>query len=388
MIPRIETRIARAIEERVFPGCAVGVVDRSDMHLVFPFGGYTYEPDSPRVREDTIYDVASITKSIPVSCLALRLIEEGRLHLDDRLIEHVPEFNNPDREAVLVRHLLTHTLHFGFPLSSLKNEPPDRIMGAIFDTLFRSRPGAFFSYANATSILLGLVIERLYGKPLDAVAQEEFFDSLEMKRTTFHPLLTFEREEIAPTEIDGWRGGVVQGEVHDETAWVLLHRRRGSGRKDEGENRTEPEGHISRAKTPLPDAPGSAGLFSTVPDLLRFLHMLLNHGAGRGKRYFFEETIRSMHRNQIRGIGECTGLGSELNQQRYMGRHSSEHTFGKTGFTGCMCLCDMERQLGMVILSNSTYPRRKPDMEAINEVRRDLADIVFQKYARNTNRGR
>ncbi len=377
-IPEIEACIERAIAERVFPGCVVGVVDRSGMRLVLPFGRYTYEHDSSKAREDTIYDVASITKSIPVSCLALRLMEEGRLHPDDRLIEYVPEFNNSDREATLIRHLLTHTLHFGFPLSSLKNESPGAIIRAIFDTPFRSRPGTFFSYSNATSILLGLAVERLCGKPLDVAAQEQFFQPLEMKRTTFHPLRRFDRSEIVPTEIDGWRGGVVQGEVHDESAWVLIHRRRGSGTPLERKNQPATEGHIPGAETPLPGIPGSAGLFSTVPDLLRFLHMLLNHGTDRGRRFFSNETVKSMHTNQVREIGECTGLGWELNQRHYMGKYCSEHTFGKTGFTGCMCLCDMKRGTGIVILSNSTYPKRRPDMEAINEVRRGLADIVFK----------
>jgi CubicO group peptidase (beta-lactamase class C family) len=379
VIVHIEQRLMRAIEERVFPGCVVGITDKPGMRLVLPCGRYTYEPDSSRVRDDTVYDVASITKSIPVSCIALRLMEEERLNIDDRLIEYVPEFNNPDREAVLMRHLLTHTLHFAFPLSSLKNESPGRIIRAIFETPFRSKPGTFFSYSNAASILLGLSIERLYGKPLDTVAQEEFFYPLEMKRTTFHPLQRFERSEIVPTEVDHWRGGVLQGEVHDESAWVLLHRRRYSGRQLKRTSQTGSEGHTPNAEVSLPGVPGAAGLFSTVPDLLRFLHMLLNHGTFRGRRFFSEETIRSMHTNQIRDIGACTGLGWELNQRHYMGRHCSEHTFGKTGFTGCMCLCDMERKLGIVILSNSTYPRRKPDMEAINEVRRDIADIALEK---------
>jgi CubicO group peptidase (beta-lactamase class C family) len=347
MIPAISERIGRAIDEQVFPGCVVGIVDTQGSRLVLPFARYTYEPDAPEVREDTVYDIASITKSIPVSCLALQLLEQKRLHLDDRLIEYLPEFNNPDRESVLIRHLLTHTLHFGFPLSSLKNQSPDTVFQAILETPFKSRPGSFFAYSNATSILLGLVIERIYGDSLDVVADRVFFRPLHMGKTTFHPLQKFERSEIVPTEIDNWRGGVVQGEVHDESAWVL------------------------------PGTSGSAGLFSTVPDLLNFLHMILNHGVWKGMRFFYLETIRDMSTNQIANIGACTGLGWELNQPRYMGERCSQRTIGKTGFTGCMCLCDMEKGIGIVLLSNYTYPRRKVDKEAINGVRKDFAEILL-----------
>jgi CubicO group peptidase (beta-lactamase class C family) len=168
------------VSEKVFPGCVAGVADRFGVRLIIPFGRFTYEESEPEVRESTIYDTASITKAIPLSCLALRLIEEGRLHPGKRLIEFVPELLNPDREEVLIQHLLTHTLHFGFPLSSLREGSPEDIMDAILKRPFHSKPGRFFSYANATSLLLGLVVERLYGESLEEAAQGEFFSPLRM----------------------------------------------------------------------------------------------------------------------------------------------------------------------------------------------------------------
>ena len=343
----VERRIERAMEAQVFPGCVVGLIDSSGVKTVLPFGRYCYEHDSPRVRARTVYDVASITKAIPTSSLALRLLEQGKLHLHDRLIRYVPEFRNPHREHVQIHHLLTHTLHFGFPLSSLKNEAPETLLEAICEMPFKSRPGEVFSYANATSVLLGMVVERILGESLDAAADREFFKPLRMHETTFHPLQSFEKGDIVPTEIDNWRGGVVQGEVHDESAWAL--------------------------KRPS----GSAGLFSTAPDLLIFIGMLLNRGSWKGTAFFSEETILSMSTNQIAHTGSCTGLGWELSQRRYMGKRCSARCIGKTGFTGCMCICDLERGMGMVLLSNCTYPKRKADKELINSVRRDVADIIL-----------
>ncbi len=327
----IEDRIFGAISEHVFPACVVGVIKKNGQRSVLPFGNFTYEPGSPAVTADSIFDVASITKAIPTSSLALKLIDEGRLKLDDKLIKFVPEFRNSDRDKVLIKHLLTYGLEFDFQLSSYKDGDASEILEKILTANFSSPPGTSRHYANATSILLGMAVERILKNTLDNLGEEIFFKPLRMNRTTFWPLKRFNKEEIVPTEIDNWRGPV-QGEVHDESAHVFMK----SGK-----------------------AVGSAGLFSTVPDLLNFLEMLLTGGAPAG-----------IHQ----------GLGWELYEPYYMGRYCTKETFGKTGFTGCAVMCDTSKGLGIVILSNATYPARKPRKEhiaSINEVRRDLADIVF-----------
>ncbi|HYF28838.1 MAG TPA: serine hydrolase domain-containing protein, partial [Candidatus Paceibacterota bacterium] len=104
-----------AIKERTFPGCVVGIIKRNGERMVLPFGRFTYEDSAPAVRENTLYDLASITKSIPTGSLALQLIDQGKLRITDKLIDHIPEFNNSDRDTVLVKHLLTYTLDgYGF----------------------------------------------------------------------------------------------------------------------------------------------------------------------------------------------------------------------------------------------------------------------------------
>ena len=315
-----------------------------------PFGRHTYAPCSPVMHDETIFDVASITKAIPTSSLALRLIDEGKLLLDDKLIAYVPEFRNSYRESVRIRHLLTQTLDFGFRLSSYKDKSPDDLLDAIFSADFKSKPGMTFFYSNATSILLGLVVERIYGKDLATLGEEIFFGPLNMTRTTFFPE-RFGREEIVPTEMDAWRGRMVQAEVHDESAYALR---------------------------PKMNA-GSAGLFSTVPDILSFIEMLLHGGTYGGTCYFSAKILDMMQTNQVDIPGVKTGLGWELDQERYMGRHRSSRTIGKTGFTGCVCMCDFVKYRGMALLSNYTFPLRKMDMSMINSVRSDIADIVFSE---------
>jgi CubicO group peptidase (beta-lactamase class C family) len=353
MEQKIAARISRAIEENVFPGCVAGFLSRKSPQTVLAFGRQTYDPASPPLHENSIFDVASITKAIPTSCLALRSMDAGKLRLDDRVNEYLPKLRNSYKDKLLVRHLLTQTVAYGFRLSALKDLGAKGILNAILTTEFAAEPGSTFFYSNATSILLGMVVEKLREECLAVSAQREFFDPLGMTRTSFFPE-EFPTDEIVPTEVDPWRGRTIVGEVHDESAWVLRQSM----------------------------VAGSAGLFSTVPDILRFLGMMLDDGFTGGTRYFSKDCIEQMCTNQVAHLGLQTGLGWELNQARYMGTCCSQSTIGKTGFTGCVCMCDMQRRCALVILSNCTFPSRKPDTRAIDGVRRDIADMVFSEIPR------
>jgi len=352
METQIKNRAMLAIKESVFPGCVIGLIKKNGERIVVPCGNFTFETNSKEIKQDSIFDVASITKSIPVSSLALKLIDEGKLKLEDKLINFLPEFKNSQRESVLIKHLLTQTLDYSFRLSSHKDKSAEEILNIILTSELKTKPGEKFFYSNATTIILGLVIEKITGKTLDILAEEIFFKPLKMTRTSFNPLLKFKKEEIVPTEIQEWRGGLIHGEIHDESAYIL--------------SKNKPV--------------GSAGIFSTVPDLLNFLEMLLNNGTLNGKHYFSQEITKSFHTNQLSHINEWSGLGWELNQPQYMGTNNTNSTFGKTGFTGCVVTCDIQKGIGIVILSNYTYPKRKPDTEKLNKFRKDISEIINKTY--------
>jgi len=341
------------IENRLFPGCALGIIAHGERRIIVA-GRLTYDQSSPPVTEETVYDVASITKAIPTSCLALALCDEGVLSLASRFIDVVPEFTGDFRENITIRHLLTHTLDFDFQLSAKKHLSPDAIIEAILGASFRTPPGSRFAYANATSVLLGLAVERASGMRLDEAAQYRFFAPLAMTRTSFFPASLF-GVSIAPSEDDPWRGRIICGEVHDESAWALR---------------------------PSVVA-GSAGLFSTAPDLLKFIGMLLECGELNGRRFFARETVALMHANALPpALGADAALGWELNQPVFMGTSATPATFGKTGFTGCAIVADPGRETGMVFLTNHTFPKRRDDRSAINAVRSTLADMVFKKFSK------
>ncbi len=350
-----------ALENKVFPGCVIGVVTKDNIRSVIPIGRTAYSKDAPLVTENTMYDVASITKSIPTSSLALLLIDQNKLHVNDKLTDYVPEFSNSDRDTVRIKHLLTYTLDgYSFVTTALKGTgksiselTASDLDSTLMNHNFEKRPGEVCKYTSIPSALLGIVIERIMNDRLDNLAQKYFFDPMSMNRTTFYPEL-FSRADIAPTEEDNWRG-LVHGVVHDESAYIY-----------------KKAGRIM----------GHAGLFSTAPDILRFLYMLLNRGTVNGKRYFSEQIIAQMSTNQVVDLGDYTGLGWELYQPRYMSEYCSERTFGKTGFTGTVCVCDVKKGVAYVILSNRIHPTRPVDAKVINEFRKKVSAIVFQSINR------
>ena len=345
----VKRYLEKAIYEKVFPGCACAIV-KTEKTEIITLGRYSYDSDSRLIDEHSVFDVASITKAIPVSSLALKLLELGSLKLTDTLIDFLPEYNGNYREQITVHHLLTQTLSFSFRLSECKSKPPSEILDCIMNAKLQDEPGRSCNYANATSILLGMVIERCSGMKLEEAAVKYFFDPLAMNKTCFHPE-KFDKQFIVPTEIDPWRNRLVQGEVHDESAWAMR-----------------------------PLIVGSAGLFSTIADLSKFAEMLINDGTSKDCQIFKPETIRCMYQNQfLNETDKYTGLGWELNQYETMGKQTCVSVFGKTGFTGCSIAINPDSRTGYILLSNYLFPRRKENRTAINIVRRALAEMVLNK---------
>ena len=333
MRKEIEERVKVAIGEKVFPGCVIGLVKKDGKREIFPFGALTYENAAPSVEEDTVYDVASITKSIPTASLAALLLEEGRLSLTDSVRTYLPELKN--EYGATIEDLLRYRV-FGLQMSALTGKTWDEITAHVFENGFSGPPDTS-RYTNLPAFLLGLIIERVAEKPLDKLAQEHFFKPLGMINTTFSNVRP-RRSNIGPTEVDE-SGQAICGIVHDESARVFAK----AGR-----------------------AVGHAGLFSTVPDILNFLETLLHY---RPRRSIVE--------------GAEAGLGWQLNDANFMGQYAGKRTFGKTGFTGTSIVCDLRHSgraggIAFAILSNRTYPKRPPDQNAINAFRRDIADIILK----------
>ncbi|MSU73527.1 class A beta-lactamase-related serine hydrolase [Candidatus Kaiserbacteria bacterium] len=325
---KIKDRAERAIQEKVFPGCVIGVVRKNGDRTIMPFGNFTYESDSQKVMEDTVYDLASVTKSIPAASLALTLISEGKFRARDAVREYLPELKND--YGATVEDLLTYRVK-GTRLSTLHDKTPDEILGIVFQNGFEGVPGRA-EYTNLPALLVGLIVERVGDDTLQNLAQKYFFEPLGTHDTTFFPA---DISRVPPTEVVG--GSEVCGIVHDESARIFAFRGR---------------------------AVGHAGLFSTAPDILNFLEALL---AGKLPAVL---------------AGAKKGFGWQRAESWFMGSHFGEGSFGKTGFTGTSVAVDPERDVAFVILSNRTYPQRPPDAasihSAINTFRADIADILLR----------
>lgn len=342
----IDLAVSQAIQNKIFPGAVIGTI-ANDQQTIRAYGNLTYDKDATPTTNDTLYDLASITKVIPTASLALKLIQDGTFSLDTKVVDYVPEIRAKDRNKITIRHLLTYTIIFDIPsFRQMATTGGKELLEASLTTELKAIPGTKLLYTNIASTILTLVVERAAKKPFAMLAQETFFGPLGMKRTTFRP----QKERAAPTEVN-WRG-TVQGQVHDESAMAL-------------------------AKSGV--SIGHAGLFSTVGDLLLFAQMLLNGGKLNGKHYFKPQTIEQMHTNQLGNINQVWGLGWSIpgGQFDFFGSHVSPQAFGMTGFTGTSILIDPIKKRALVVLTNATFPKRKNDKEVMNTIRRQLADIVF-----------
>lgn len=292
-------------------------------------------------RDDTIYDLASISK-VFTSILVMQEAERG-LDLDAPVAAYLPEFAAAGKERVTVRQLLTHTSGFEpfIPLWKLYPDKASRIAGVLAHPL-KHPPGTRYVYSDLNLITLGVLLERRTGSPLDELLRERITAPLGMTDTGFNPDPS-ELARVAATEFDAALGrGVVRGEVHDENAASL--------------------GGVA----------GHAGVFATADDLAVLAQTLLNGGRYDGARILAPATVRAMLRNQSPEFpGDGHGLGVELDQTWYMGGLAGPHTAGHTGFTGTSMVIDPASRSFAILLTNRVHPTRTRG--TINPARRILA---------------
>ena len=213
------------------------------------------------MTEDTIFDLASLTKVVATTPSVMKLFEQGRIRLDDRVTDYLPAFQGSHSD-ITIRNLLTHFSGLR-PDLDLKPEWSGYETGiekALSDPP-AGPPGVKFVYSDINFILLGEIVHKLSGKTLDEFAAETVFEPLGMKETGFRPAASL-RPRIAPTEIDPATGRPLRGVVHDPTSRFM--------------------GGVA----------GHAGLFSTAADLARYAQMMLDEGKAEGQQLFSPLTIR------------------------------------------------------------------------------------------------
>jgi CubicO group peptidase (beta-lactamase class C family) len=319
----------RALVDSAFPG-AIGVVGRRDGALSsYAVGRIDWPADAPPPDERTLWDLASLTKVIGMTTAMMQLVEQDRVELDAPVVRYLPEFAGEGKERVTIRHLLTHSsgLPSWRPLYK-EATTADTAIAIVLATPLDTVPGARMVYSDLGAILLGKVVERVSGEPLDSYLARHVFGPLGMTSTMYRPDPSL-RDRIAPTEFDPWRQRHIRGEVHDENAFML--------------------GGVS----------GHAGLFSTAADLTRFARMMLAGGTLDGVRILRASTIAQFTAVQDPGLSH-RALGWETpSGQNSAGHALSARAFGHTGFTGTSLWMDPERGAFVLLLTNRVNPSRQ-----------------------------
>lgn len=324
-----------SVRAGAFPGAVYAVGWRNRLVGLGAVGRVSVDPGAAPMAPDAIFDLASMTKVVATTTVAMMAVERGLLRLDYPVTALVPEFAGPGRGAVTVAHLLTHTsglpayVEFfrAFEPSEAGEAARRQILERIFTVPLEVPPGTRYAYSDLGVILLGEVLDRALGEPFDAYASREIFAPLGMTETRWNPPAAL-RPRIPPTERDPWRGRLVRGEVHDENAFVM--------------------GGV---------AP-HAGLFSTARDLSVFAQMMLNLGTYDHRRLLERATVDRWRRRQEIVAGSSRALGWDTARGSDRWGMFSDDAFGHTGFTGTSIWIDPARELFVILLTNRVNPTR------------------------------
>ncbi len=366
----IDQLVEAEIGAKQLPGAVVLVGRQGRVVWNRAYGNRALEPVAEAMTPETVFDLASLTKVVATATSVMILVDRGMVRLGDPVSRYIPEFGEMGKRAITVEQLMTHR-------SGLiaDNEVRDFEQGPAkaMENIWRLAPvaavGSRFIYSDVGYIVLGELIRRVSGKPVDQFAAENIFTPLGMTTTGFKPLERFGeglRNRIAPTEKRGGNRRVestgessggeerwMRGEVHDPRAWLL--------------------GGVA----------GHAGLFSTAEDLAIYCQMILNGGEYRGQRVLSPLAVRRMTEGRPSGGNGGEGVVRGLGWDIFTGYSANRGdlfpigSFGHTGFTGTSLWLDPSSQTFVVFLSNRVHPRLDPQKPAdVGSLRGRVASVV------------
>jgi serine-type D-Ala-D-Ala carboxypeptidase len=391
------TILQQAIDQQAFPAASVAITHRGSLVALKALGHFTYDPGAPflasfarsgdfPVTPSTLIDLASLTKVVATTPMAMLLYERGLLDLDAPVSAIIPEFTtdlakDPRRREVTLRMLLAHAS--GLPAHEkffLKTRTRAELLQAAFTTPLAANPATHAAYSDIGFIILGVALERLADESLDRFCQREIFAPLAMTHTTFNPPSELrakipptadEREEPCGTDTpvrqtqeapppqsasqpavrSTFRQRIIQGEVQDENASVL--------------------GGIA----------AHAGLFSTAEDVAKFAQAMLNPGHA----ILRPETIALFTRRESAPQGTSRALGWDTpSSPSQSGKYFSPQSFGHLGYTGTSLWIDPARQLSVILLTNRTWP--DCSNQAIQQIRPKFHNAIIEALERTSPR--
>lgn len=351
-LAQIDTAVEGAIKRGEVPGAVVLVVHGDEVVYRKAFGNRAVKPDEVAMTPDTVFDMASLTKPVATGTAVMLLIQQGKLKPDDLVSAHWPAFAANGKDKVTVEHLLLHTS--GLTADNAITDYADgreKALERIANLKLEAPAGMRFKYSDVGFIVLGELVEKLSGKPLDRFAKQHVFDPLKMADTGYTPADALTKR-VAPTGLRD--GNIVLGAVHDPRAFKM--------------------GGVA----------GHAGLFSTADDMARYCRMLLRGGELDGTRVLDAKTVKLFtdgHAVPVldKGGKESKGLRSfgwdvdtSYSAPRGDGFARGEG-YGHTGFTGTSVWIDPVSKTAVVVLSNRVHPADKGNATPL---RREVANVV------------
>ena len=340
--------INNAISDSIFPGAQLFVSKKNKVLINQSFGTYTYEEKSKLVSNESIYDVASLTKVLSTTPVAMKLIQKKLLSLDFYLSDFYPEFQKGNKKNVTVRHLLTHSSGLPAYIEYYKNDKilnKSDIIEDIVNLDLEYLPDEKMVYSDLGMILLTDIIEKVSDSDLDKLSNRYFFKPLGMSKTSYNPS---DKDLAVPTEYDDYfRMRLIKGEVHDENAFIL--------------------GGVS----------GHAGLFSNATDIGSFAKFFLNEGIYLGRRYMKKNLIKEFTTKIKNPVESDRALGWDTPSAKgsSAGDYFSKMSYGHLGFTGTSLWIDPEKEIIIVFLTNRVHPSR--NKKGIYKVRRQLHNSIM-----------
>jgi CubicO group peptidase (beta-lactamase class C family) len=315
---RVHELIRQGLEQGAYPSAALAIGMGSKVYRKEVYGS---------CDENTLFDMASLTKVLSPTMVAFRFLEEGLIRLYDTLAVFFPDVPE-DKKNITILHLMTHTsgIPDSFWISDSTDNPADAA-NVILNHPLQQAPGGDPIYSCMGYIVLGKILEQVGGAPLDVLAEKYVFGPLGMAHTGYHPT-----GDIAPTEMDPATGKLLCGVVHDENARFM--------------------GGIS----------ANAGVFSNLEDMTIFAKMLACGGKREDGSFYLSPAMlnRALTNHTPNSKGEFRGLGFNLSRSpfNFLGDLLGSRTFGHTGFTGTSIAIDPDTGLWMVLLTNRVCPTR------------------------------
>ncbi|MBN2765228.1 MAG: serine hydrolase [Paludibacteraceae bacterium] len=398
----IDNIVKEGLSARAYPGCQVLVMKDGKIVYDRTFGRLTYESRQP-VNANTIYDLASLTKSTATLFAIMKLYDLGKLHLSDRASDYLRFIRFSNKADITIEQLLMHTsglpsyLNFHRIITEKKNLITDTIIntqhpvygnksvafkkGMVAKTFADDYPfqagdslflhisthqkameriaetplrAAVYEYSCINFILLKEIAEHISGMSLDEFLDQEFYTPLQLTHLTYLPLRNHNRADIAPTvRFDAMRNGKLQGFVHDPAAALM--------------------GNIS----------GNAGLFGNARNVAVMYQLLLNEGTMDGKRYLSKETCQLFM--QTVSPGRLSGLGFAKPRPDKPATNPCAalaplSVFGHTGYTGNCVWVDPSNQMIFVFLSNRTYPSDGVNKLARMKIRPRIHEQIYRAF--------